>query len=95
MKIIQNCTGKSRSGSESEEGEIEDQDGSDLELKKTGIPEKDGYKPIHTSSDDELNLHTDAEIPTGESKNEDLIIPYTERFWRLKKRLFQDLTKLV
>ena len=30
---------------------------------------KNVYKPINTNSEEELNLHTDGEIPTGESEN--------------------------
>ena len=31
--------------------------------------ERNGYKPINTNPEDELKLHTDGEMPTGENKN--------------------------
>ena len=31
--------------------------------------ERNGYKRICTNPDDELNLHTDGEMPTGENEN--------------------------
>ena len=31
--------------------------------------EGNGYKPICTTRDDELKLHTDGEMPTGENEN--------------------------
>ena len=53
---------------ESEEGEIDD-DESDFENHDTS--EKDGvYRPVTTSPEDELNLHTDGELNTGEIKLE-------------------------
>ena len=53
---------------ESEEGEIDD-DESDFENHDTS--EKDGvYRPVTTSPEDELNLHTDGELNTGETKLE-------------------------
>ena len=52
---------------ESEEGEIEDEE-SDFENHDTS--EKDGrYQPIATSREDELNLHMDGEINTGEKQS--------------------------
>ena len=57
---------RTESDSESEEGEIEDEE-SDFENHDTS--EKDGrYKPITTSPEDVLNLHTDGEINTGEKQ---------------------------
>ena len=57
---------RTESDSESEEGEIED-DESDFENHDTS--EKDGkYKPVTTSSEDELSLHTDGEINPGENQ---------------------------
>ena len=53
---------------ESEECEIDD-DESDFENHDTS--EKDGvYRPVTTSPEDELNLHTDGELNTGEIKLE-------------------------
>ena len=50
----------------SEEGEIEDEE-SDFENHDTS--ERDGrYKPVTTSPEDELNLHTDGEINPGENQ---------------------------
>ena len=67
LKIIQNQ--RTESDCESEEGEIEDEE-SDFENHDTS--EKDGrYKPITTSPEDELILHTDAEINTGEKQSND------------------------
>ena len=63
-KIVPNQ--RTESDSESEEGEIED-DESDFENHVTS--EKDGcYRPVATSPEDEFNLHTDGEINTGEKK---------------------------
>ena len=31
--------------------------------------ERNGYKPIDTNPEDELKLHTDGEMPTGEKEN--------------------------
>ena len=56
---------KTEADSESEEGEIEDEE-SDFENHDTS--ERDGYRPITTSPDDELSLHTDGELITGENK---------------------------
>ena len=65
LKIVQNQ--RTGSNSESEDGEIEDEE-SNFENHDTS--EKDGrYKPITTSSEDELNLHTDGEINTGEKQS--------------------------
>ena len=50
---------------ESEEGEGDDQE-SDFENHDTF--ERDGNRPITTSPEDELNLHTDGELITGENK---------------------------
>ena len=67
LKIIQNRTRKSESESESEEGEIDEE--SDFEMKNPDTSERNGYKPINTNPEDELKLHTDGEMPTGENKN--------------------------
>ena len=57
---------RTESDSESEEGEIEDEE-SDFENHDTS--EKNGkYKPVTTSPEDELNLHTDGEINPGENQ---------------------------
>ena len=62
LKIVPNQ--RTESDSESEEGEIDD-DESDFENHDTS--EKDGcYRPVTTSPEDELNLHNDCEINTGE-----------------------------
>ena len=63
LKIVQNKN--TETDTESEEGEIED-DESDFENHDTS--EKDGYRPITTSPEDELKLHTDGEFLTGEKK---------------------------
>ena len=63
LKLVQNK--KTEADSESEEGEIEDEE-SDFENHDTS--ERDGYRPITTSPDDELSLHTDGELITGENK---------------------------
>ena len=69
LKIIPNK--KQDSDSESEEGEIEDED-SDFENPDTS--ERNGrYQPITTSPEDELNLHTDGELNTGEIKTENTV----------------------
>ena len=69
MKIIPNK--KLDSDSESEEEEIEDED-SDFENPDTS--ERNGrYQPITTSPEDELNLHTDGELNTGEIKTENTV----------------------
>ena len=49
---------------ELEEGEEED---SDFDNHETSG--RNGYTPIHTNVEDELNLHTDGEINTGEKKS--------------------------
>ena len=65
LKKVQNQ--RTESDSESEEGEIEDEE-SDFENHDNS--EKDGrYELITTSPDDELNLHTDGEINTGEKQS--------------------------
>ena len=57
---------RTESESESEESEIEDEE-SDFENHDTS--EKDGeYKPVTTSPEDELNLHTDGERNSGENQ---------------------------
>ena len=62
---------ETESDSESEEGEIEDEE-SDFENHDTS--ERNGcYRPITTSPEDELNLHTDGELNTGEIKTENII----------------------
>ena len=59
---------RTETDTESEEGEIDD-DESDFENHDTS--EKDGvYRPVTTSPEDELNLHTDGELNTGEIKLE-------------------------
>ena len=69
MKIVQNK--RMESDSESEEGEIEDEE-SDFENHDTS--ERDGrYRPITTSPEDEINLHTDGELNRGEIKTENII----------------------
>ena len=65
MKIIQNRTHKSESESESEEGEIDKE--SDFEMENPDTSERNG--PINTNPEDELRLHTDGEMPTGENEN--------------------------
>ena len=67
LKIIQNRTRKSESESESEESEIDEE--SDFEMENADTSERNGYKPINTNPEDELKLHTDGELPTGENKN--------------------------
>ena len=67
LKIIQNRTHKSESESESEEGEIDEE--SDFEMENPDTSERNGYKPINTNPEDELRLHTDGEMPTGENEN--------------------------
>ena len=67
MKIIQNRTHKSELESESEEGEIDEE--SDFEIENPDTSERNGYKPINTNPEDELRLHTDGEMPTGENEN--------------------------
>ena len=64
LKIVQNQ--QAESDSESEEGEIEEEE-SDFENHDTS--ERNGkYKPVTTSPEDELNLHTDGEINPGENQ---------------------------
>ena len=58
---------KSESESESEEGEIDEE--SDFEIENPDTSERNGYKPICTIPDDELKLHTDGKMPTGENEN--------------------------
>ena len=67
LKIIQNRKDKSESESESEEGEIDEE--SDFEMENPDTSERNGYKPICTNPEDELKLHTDGEMPTGEKEN--------------------------
>ena len=69
LKIIQNRTGNSDNESESEEGEINDHDESDSEMENPDTSERNGYKLITTNPEDELKLHTDSEVHTGENKN--------------------------
>ena len=79
LKIIPNK--KQDSDSESEKGEIEDED-SDFENPDTS--ERNGrYQPITTSPEDELNLHTDGELNTGEIKTENTV---TEKNTRRSNR---------
>ena len=69
LKLIQNRTRKSDTESEIEEGEIGDQNESDFEMENSDTSERNGYKPITTKHKDELYLHTDGEMHTGEKKN--------------------------
>ena len=66
LKIIHNRKHKSESESEGEEGEIDEE--SDFEMENPDTSERNGYKHIYTNPDDELKLHTDGEMPTGEKK---------------------------
>ena len=68
MNIIQNRKRKSQWESESEEGEIDEE--SDFGMENPHTSERTGYKSISTNPDDELELHTDGEMPTGENENE-------------------------
>ena len=68
--IVQNK--KTETDTESEEGSIEVEE-SDFD--NHGTSERDGYRPIRTLPKDELNLHTDVELLTGENKE---IIARTE-----------------
>ena len=69
LKIVQNK--KTESDSESEEGEIED---GKSDFKNHDTSQRNGcYRPITTSPEDELNLHTDGELNTGEIKTENKI----------------------
>ena len=63
--------------SESEEEEIEDEDECDFDMDNPDTSKRNRYKPIATNPEDELNFHTDAEIHTGENKNEKLITENT------------------
>ena len=64
LKYVQNQ--RTESVSESEEGEIDDEE-SDFE--NHGTSEKDGrYRPITASPKEEINLHTDGEINPGEKQ---------------------------
>ena len=67
LKITQNRKHKSESESESEEGEIDQE--SDFEMENPDTSERNWYKPICTNPDDELKLHTDGEMPTGEKES--------------------------
>ena len=67
LKIIQNRTHNYESESESEEGEIDEE--SNFEMKNPDTSERNGYKPINTNPEDELGLHADGEMPTGENEN--------------------------
>ena len=79
LKIIPNK--KQDSDSESEKGEIEDED-SDFENPDTS-ERNCRYQPITTSPEDELNLHTDGELNTGEIKTESTV---TEKNTRRSNR---------
>ena len=74
MKIIQNRTRKSESGSESEDGEINEENC--FEMENPQMSQKNGYRPINTNPDHELNLHTDGETPRGENENKYLATKY-------------------
>ena len=78
LKIIQNRKDKSESESESEEGEIDEE--SDFEMENPDTSKRNGYKPICTNPDDELKLHTDSEMPTGEKENKYLETDEPEQF---------------
>ena len=68
LKIVLNK--RTESDSESEEGKIEDEK-NDFENHDTF--EANGcYRPITTSTEDELNLHTDGKLNLGEIKTEDI-----------------------
>ena len=67
LKIIHNRTRKSELESESEEGEIDEEN--DFEMENADTSKRNGYKPINPSPEDELKLHTDGEMPTGENEN--------------------------
>ena len=69
LKIVQNK--RTESDSESEEGDIEDEE-SDFENHDTS--ERDGcYRPITTSPEDELSLHTDGDLNTGEITTKNIV----------------------
>ena len=70
LKIIQNRTRKSESESASEEDEIDEE--SDFEIENPYTSERNGYKPIDTNPEDELKLHTDGEMLTGEKENKNI-----------------------
>ena len=73
LQLIQNRTKKSDTESESEEGEIGDQDESDSAIENPGTSERSGYNPATTNPENELKLHTVGEMHTGENKNKKLI----------------------
>ena len=56
---------KTESESEFEEGGVEDEE-SDFENQDTS--ERNGYRPIVLSPEDEITLHTDGEMKTGGKK---------------------------
>ena len=56
---------KTETDTESEKGEIQDKE-SDFDNHDTS--ERDGYRPNTTSPEDELSLHTNEELITGENK---------------------------
>ena len=41
----------------------------DFQMENPYTSEKNGYKSINTKPEDELKLHTDGEMPTGEKEN--------------------------
>ena len=72
MKIIQNRTRKSES--ESEIGEGENDPERDFEMENPDTSKRNVYKSINTNPEDELKLHTDGEMTTGENENKYLEI---------------------
>ena len=46
--------------------------GNDLEMENPDTSERNGYKPISSNPEDELKLHTEGEMPTGENENKSL-----------------------
>ena len=56
---------KTGTDTENEEGEIENEE---RDFENHGTSERDRCWPITTSPEDELNLHTDGDLLTGEKK---------------------------
>ena len=56
---------KTETYTESEEGEIEDEE---CDFENHDTSERHGNRPFTTSLEDELNLHTDGELITGENR---------------------------
>ena len=81
LKFVQNK--RTELDSESEEGEIEDEE-SDFENHDTS--ERDGcYRPVTTSPEDEINLHTDGQLNTGEIKTENMLQVEPVSKWNSRK----------